>query len=49
VFRRGIYQPQYDWSIQVQYKAPQADNFGSAPSGGFAGSINPPFYRDKLS
>ena len=38
----GNLSPQYDWSVaNVQYKALQADSFGSAPSGSYTDSISP--------
>ncbi len=38
----GDLSAQYDWSVaNVQYKALQADSFGSAPSGSYTDSISP--------
>jgi hypothetical protein len=36
-----IYPHRYDWGIAVQYKALQADAFGSPPSGSYTDSISP--------
>ncbi|MGC9261652.1 MAG: hypothetical protein ACP5I8_16430, partial [Phycisphaerae bacterium] len=37
----GDLSAQYDWSVQVQYKALGADSFGSPPSGSYTDSISP--------
>ncbi len=37
----GNLSPQYDWSVSVEYKALQADSFGSPPSGSYTDSISP--------
>ena len=45
----GRLSAQYDWSVaNVQYKALQADVFGSAPSGSYTDSVSLPIHRDKL-
>jgi hypothetical protein len=37
----GDLTPQYDWSISVQYKALQADTFGSPPANSYTDTITP--------